>query len=113
MFDDTNPLRIWAHDLVTSTHYDYAMLVLIMINCILMAMESPRIKEGSPLALLLYWSDVGFTIIFGVEVVLKSLAFTFTTYMGQLTNAVSAGVRACVCVLDCKDNPYNAGQLNS
>ena len=36
----------------------------------------------------LQWSEVGFTIIFGVEAVLKIFAFTFTSYIKDITNQV-------------------------
>ncbi|GFH24840.1 uncharacterized protein HaLaN_22705 [Haematococcus lacustris] len=52
--------------------------------------ESPFIEPGSPLALYIYWSDVAFTIVFGLEVLVKSFAFTFNLYIREITNIRAA-----------------------
>jgi len=39
----------------------------------------------------LNWSEVGFTIIFGIEACLKIFAFTFNKYIRDLTNQVCWG----------------------
>lgn len=68
--------------------YDYAIFVIIFLNCIQMALESPFVEEDSHLGLALYWSDVAFTIVFGIEVLVKSFAFTFKAYIKDGANQV-------------------------
>jgi hypothetical protein len=47
-----------------------------------------QVEEGTPLQLYIYWSDVAFTTIFGLEVLVKSFAFTFRLYIKEVTNQV-------------------------
>ncbi len=89
MFDEDHPVRVWVYERITTKQYDYVMLVLIVLNCMLMALENPRVEPSSTLGLLLYWSDVGFTIVFGIEVLVKSFAFTFNLYIREITNQAS------------------------
>lgn len=42
----------------------------------------------SPCPQALYWADVGFTIIFALEAVMKIIAWTFTRYLKQGQNVV-------------------------
>jgi hypothetical protein len=65
-----------------------AMLVLILINCCFMALEGPYVDDGSTLDKAMYWSDVAFTILFGLEVLAKNFAFTFKLYIKETTNQV-------------------------
>ncbi|KAL6748527.1 Ion transport protein-domain-containing protein [Haematococcus lacustris] len=88
IFDEDHPVRVWVYDRITTKWYDYVMITLIAWNCLGMAMESPFIEPGSPLALYIYWSDVAFTIVFGLEVLVKSFAFTFNLYIREITNIV-------------------------
>lgn len=46
------------------------------------------IVPGSIFDQALYWSEVGFTIIFGVEACLKIFAFTFKAYIKEPINAL-------------------------
>jgi hypothetical protein len=87
-FDEDHPARLWVYDHVTSPRYDMVMLVLILMNCCFMALEGPHIDNGSTLDKAMYWSDVAFTILFGVEVLAKSFAFTFRLYIKETTNQV-------------------------
>jgi hypothetical protein len=53
-----------------------------------------QVEEGTPLQLYIYWSDVAFTTIFGLEVLVKSFAFTFRLYIKEVTNQVGRGAVA-------------------
>lgn len=59
------------------------LTVFAAINCIGMAVENPYIKEHSMLHDILYWSDVGFTCIFGVEVRLLGLYGSHHAVVGR------------------------------
>jgi hypothetical protein len=87
-FDEDDPVRVWVYNHIVTTRYDIAMLVIILANCICMALEGPRVVQDSTLGQTLRWSDVGFTAIFGVEVLLKCFAFTFRLYIKEVTNQV-------------------------
>jgi hypothetical protein len=79
---------VWVYERITTKEYDFIMLLLILINCTLMAMEGPGVNASSTLGKVMYWSDVAFTIIFGLEVLVKSFAFTFRLYIKEATNQV-------------------------
>jgi hypothetical protein len=51
--------------------FDYVMLVVILFNCAIMAMEGPYVEDGSRMAALLRWSDVACTGVFVVEAGIK------------------------------------------
>jgi hypothetical protein len=87
-FDEDHPVRVWVYERITTKEYDFIMLILILINCAFMAMEGPRVSASGTLGKVVYWSDVAFTIIFGLEVLVKSFAFTFNLYIKEITNQV-------------------------
>lgn len=70
--------------------FDYTMFALIVLNCVGMTLEHPYIRAGSPLDKALYWSNVGFTILFTIEAVVKMFAYTFIAYIKRITNQVGA-----------------------
>lgn len=72
----------------THLWFDNAMFFIIILNCVTMAMECPAIQEGTTLGLLLFWSNVAFTIIFTFEAVVKIVAFSFVIYIKNITNIV-------------------------
>lgn len=57
------------------------MFAVILANCIFMAFENPNVEDGSKLGQALDWSNIGFTIVFAIEALLKIFAFTFTAYI--------------------------------
>ncbi len=87
-FDEDHPVRVWVYDRITTKTYDYIMIGIIFLNCIQMALESPYVEPGSTLDLAIYYSDIGYTIIFGLEVLIKSFAFTFRAYIKNVPNQV-------------------------
>ncbi len=68
------------------------MLAIVALNCLMMIIEGPHVKAGSTLDTALYWSDVGFTIVFGLEVAAKSCVYTFTRYIRDITNQASSNL---------------------
>lgn len=77
-----------VYNFVTNPYFDYALLIIISLNCVAMAMEGPMWAPGSPMFEALYWCDVGFTILFGIEAAIKMFAFTFVAYIKDITNQV-------------------------
>jgi hypothetical protein len=57
--------------------FDHAMSLIILLNCVAMAYERPAIPDDSVEAAVLKYLDVAFVIIFGLEALLKIVAFTF------------------------------------
>ncbi|KAG2448926.1 hypothetical protein HYH02_006274 [Chlamydomonas schloesseri] len=88
IWDEDHPWRENTYWLVTDRRFEYAMFVVILANCITLALENPYIVPGSPLDKALVWSNVGFTIIFAIEALLKSFAYTFVAYIKRVTNQV-------------------------
>jgi hypothetical protein len=58
------------------------MSVIILINCLAMAVERPSIAEDSQEADVLSALDIAFTVTFGVEALLKIMAFSFRCVWG-------------------------------
>ncbi|KAG2432797.1 hypothetical protein HXX76_008531 [Chlamydomonas incerta] len=88
IWDEDHPWRENTYWFVTHKRFEYAMFAVILANCVTLALENPYIVPGSPLDKALVWSNVGFTIIFAVEALLKAFAYTFTAYIKRVTNQV-------------------------
>ncbi|GLI63280.1 hypothetical protein VaNZ11_006186 [Volvox africanus] len=88
IWDEDHPAREWMYWVVTHKRFDYTMFALILLNCVSMALENPFIRPGSPMEKALFWSNVGFTIIFTIEAAIKMFAFTFSAYIKRITNQV-------------------------
>ncbi len=48
-------LRLWLYDFVTAPAFDYAMFGLILLNCVAMAYEYPRMDPDAIDTQVLYW----------------------------------------------------------
>ena len=48
-------LRLWLYDAVTSPAFDYVMTALILLNCVAMAYEHPRMDPEALDSRILYW----------------------------------------------------------
>lgn len=68
LFTFTNPVRVWAFNLVTNRMFDWGMVCIIALNCVALAAENPGIVAGSSEDLVLYYADIIFTGIFTIEV---------------------------------------------
>lgn len=47
--------RMWLYDMVTDRRFDWAMNLLILLNCVAMAYEHPGLEPGALDTLVLYW----------------------------------------------------------
>jgi len=62
---------------VSSTKFDYMILVFIFASCIQLVLENPLTDPDGQLMEILFYIDIGFTCLFGIEAVLKIMAFGF------------------------------------
>jgi hypothetical protein len=83
IFSDTNELRFRTFALVTNKWFDRLMVLVILVNCVEMAMERPALDPDSAESDALHYIDMACTIIFCVEAGLKIFAFSFTVYIRQ------------------------------
>lgn len=68
------PLRVALHRLVTSTAFEVVILLLILLNCVFLALERPTRPEDDPLAVTIRGMDVFFAVVFTLEMVAKCIA---------------------------------------
>ena len=55
VLSEDNLLRLWLYDTVTSKPFDYVMFFLIMLNCVAMAYEHPRMDPDASDSKILHW----------------------------------------------------------
>ncbi|KXZ54859.1 hypothetical protein GPECTOR_4g931 [Gonium pectorale] len=88
LVDSSNRLRRRTYRLVYGRPFVYTLFAIIIINCGIMALEGPHVREGSHLEWFLFWGNAACTIIFAVEVLVKVFAWTFVRYIKDVTNQV-------------------------
>eukprot|EP00798_Chlamydomonas_sp_ICE-L_P015920 gene15920-22054_t len=85
-FDEDHPVRCKVYDLIANN------IVIILLNCVVMTLENPNLDRDSTMGQAVYWADVGFTTLFGIEVIAKTFAFTFKAYIKDITNKVDFAI---------------------
>ena len=75
LFDATNPARRFCFAVVDDKQFDYLIMVFILISSLTMAFESPKALKDDRAATAFEAIDITFTIIFGMEMVAKIIAF--------------------------------------
>lgn len=73
-FGPRNPIRKNAHAIVNHPHFDSIILVLLMASTISVALDNPLVAPESSRTRVLAHLDLGLTILFVLEVVLKVIA---------------------------------------
>ncbi|MED6233701.1 Voltage-dependent T-type calcium channel subunit alpha-1I, partial [Ataeniobius toweri] len=63
--------RLLCQSIIAHKLFDYVVLVFIFLNCITVALERPKILQGSLERLLLTLSNYIFTAIFVAEMTVK------------------------------------------
>uniref|UniRef100_A0A8C9T5T0 Calcium voltage-gated channel subunit alpha1 I n=1 Tax=Scleropages formosus TaxID=113540 RepID=A0A8C9T5T0_SCLFO len=86
--------RLLCQSVIAHKLFDYVVLAIIFSNCITVALERPKIHQGSLERLLLTISNYIFTIIFVGEMTLKVVSMGL--YLGE-----QAYLRSSWNVLDC------------
>uniref|UniRef100_A0A3Q2PDK8 Voltage-dependent T-type calcium channel subunit alpha-1I-like n=1 Tax=Fundulus heteroclitus TaxID=8078 RepID=A0A3Q2PDK8_FUNHE len=81
MFSPQNKFRILCQSIIAHKLFDYVVLVFIFLNCITVALERPKILQGSLERLLLTLSNYIFTAIFVAEMTVKVVSMGL--YLGE------------------------------
>lgn len=89
---DTNDLRYHVYNIIRNKWFDRVMMAFIFINCVQMACERPSLDLDSMEAMIYKYVDLGCTIVFAVEAVMKIFAFNFHVYIKQVSVA-----KVCAC----------------
>ena len=84
----SNFFRRRCHDLVTSTGFDGFILLIIILNCVMMASDSPM-RETPP---IFEKVELIFNIIFTCEMTLKIIAFGLPPYLSDGWNLIDVVV---------------------
>lgn len=84
---DDKPLNIITIDsgfrrfttrILRSPYYDWFIISMIFLNCVQLALDNPLVDPNSEYATILSWIDIGTTIIFIIEAIMKILSFGFS-----------------------------------
>lgn len=74
-----NWFRKLLFNIVTHRKFDYAISLIIVLSAVQLALDSPIKDPESSLKKSLFWIDLGTTIIFILEAIIKIIAFGFAT----------------------------------
>ncbi|KAG1668958.1 hypothetical protein FOA52_001002 [Chlamydomonas sp. UWO 241] len=94
LFGPRNLVRMWNARIVTNTWFEYAMLAIIMASCIELCFDDFGVQPGSTEEEALALMDLIFTILFGVEAIMKIVSF------GLLFNGPTSYLRSPWNLLD-------------
>jgi len=75
LLSPTNPIRVALYQLVTNKWFDGAMLVVIVAASLALCFDDASAVEGSTKGRVLYILDIVFCALFGIEALLKILAY--------------------------------------
>ncbi|KAK2817421.1 hypothetical protein Q5P01_025612 [Channa striata] len=81
MFSPQNKFRLLCQSIIAHKLFDYVVLVFIFLNCITVALERPKILQGSLERLFLTISNYIFTAIFVAEMTVKVVSMGL--YLGE------------------------------
>ncbi|XP_068451694.1 voltage-dependent T-type calcium channel subunit alpha-1I-like isoform X2 [Clinocottus analis] len=81
MFSPQNKFRLLCQSIIAHKLFDYVVLSFIFLNCITVALERPKILQGSLERLFLTISNYVFTAIFVAEMTVKVVSMGL--YLGQ------------------------------
>ena len=74
LFSSTGRFRQLVFAFVRYPSFEAVVLGLILLNCVLLAMDDATVAPDSTLRVLLDWADVAFASIFAAEMVTKLVA---------------------------------------
>uniref|UniRef100_A0A665W3J5 Calcium voltage-gated channel subunit alpha1 Ib n=1 Tax=Echeneis naucrates TaxID=173247 RepID=A0A665W3J5_ECHNA len=81
LFSPQNKFRLLCQSIIAHKLFDYVVLVFIFLNCITVALERPRILQGSLERVFLTISNYIFTAIFVAEMTVKVVSMGL--YLGE------------------------------
>eukprot|EP00753_Platysulcus_tardus_P016906 PLAT6119.1.p1 GENE.PLAT6119.1~~PLAT6119.1.p1 ORF type:complete len:2075 (-),score=991.99 PLAT6119.1:205-6429(-) len=84
MENPPSPTRVMARRLVSSTSFQNFIALAILVNTALMVAEDPNAAPAQRAVFL--WLEVGFTILFGLEILISIYAFKLGAYLRQGMN---------------------------
>ncbi|PRW21007.1 voltage-gated ion channel superfamily [Chlorella sorokiniana] len=87
-----NPVRGALYHLMTTQAMDYLLMLLVLLSCVEMGMETSHMDPAARRTHVLHWIDVGTTIAFALEALLKIVAFGFRPYIAFNSNKLDLGV---------------------
>ncbi|XP_063309282.1 voltage-dependent L-type calcium channel subunit alpha-1S [Pelobates fuscus] len=82
IFSPTNKIRVLCHRIVNATTFTNFILLFILLSSISLAAEDP-LRQDSPRNQILYYFDIGFTVIFTTEIVLKMTTYGAFLHKGS------------------------------
>ncbi|PSC71712.1 voltage-gated ion channel superfamily isoform A [Micractinium conductrix] len=94
-----NPLRGFLYNLMTMQFTDYFLVAVVLLSCAEMAMETAAMDPAARRTKVMHWIDVSTTAVFGLEALLKVVAFGFRPYISFNTNKLDLGVVSISVVL--------------
>lgn len=77
LFDIDSRFRQIIHHFVCHKYFDYGVILVIILSSIELALDTPLEDPDSNFKITLFWIDVGTTIIFLIEAIVKTIAFGF------------------------------------
>ena len=78
----TNKCRLSFRAIVRNPMFERFILVLILISSLMLAAESPFWEPGGLVDQIFFYTDVGMTILFTIEMILKIVTFGFFSTRG-------------------------------
>uniref|UniRef100_H3DNA2 Calcium voltage-gated channel subunit alpha1 Ib n=1 Tax=Tetraodon nigroviridis TaxID=99883 RepID=H3DNA2_TETNG len=81
LFSPQNKFRLLCQSIIAHKLFDYVVLVFIFLNCITVALERPKILQGSVERVFLTISNYIFTTIFVAEMTVKVVSMGL--YLGE------------------------------
>ncbi|XP_073987055.1 voltage-dependent calcium channel type A subunit alpha-1-like [Rhodnius prolixus] len=82
LFKEDNPIRKKAKAIVTWPPFEYIILIVIVVNCVILGFGL-YLPEENETAQILEKTEIYFLIIFIVEMVLKCVAYGFAFHPGS------------------------------
>uniref|UniRef100_A0A4W5NGN1 Calcium voltage-gated channel subunit alpha1 I n=1 Tax=Hucho hucho TaxID=62062 RepID=A0A4W5NGN1_9TELE len=99
LFSPQNRFRRVCQSIITYKMFDYVVLAFIFSNCITVALERPKIMQGSLERVFLTISNYVFTAIFVAEMTLKCFPSGHYSTIAYLQYKIHVYVGLCLCVV--------------
>lgn len=82
IFSSTNPVRVFAHNIVNMAYFEPFIMLIIVASSISLAAEDP-VLEDSDWNMILNYFDYAFTLVFTVEMLLKVIDLGIMLHPGS------------------------------
>eukprot|EP00210_Caulerpa_lentillifera_P004014 g3829.t1 len=77
LFSPTNQLRVALDRVVSHWLFEYVIMVIIFFSSVMLILESPEPRDGTPLADFVYIGDRVLNLLFGMEALMKIIVLGF------------------------------------